>query len=308
MALTKVQICNMALSEIGNERVQLTNSVFASNTGKAYEQCDLHYEQTLRELVRMHSWNCTKERATLVETVPLITDSDDVEFTYFATTNGKAEFQNSTNDMSIRWNSTLERWEYDEAYAAPFVALYYNEGTGNVPPEDTWLKVSDDSDSGWTLDLTYDFGWEHAFVIPTDCIRALYLTNTDESMTPLQPRIEWSMEQGIIMTNHSEVYLLYIKEPDPGTMDSLFAQAFYTLLASKLAKPIAGDEQLGVSILKKFHELILPEARRVNAFEGKDSPVVDSDWLEATFTSPSSLGSSWPPFGTATWTTAFPWS
>jgi len=298
----------MALSEIGNERVQLTNAVFASNTGKAYEQLDLHYEQTLRELVRMHSWNCTKERASLVETVPLITDSDDVEYTYNATENTKAQFSNSDDTYRITWNSTLDRWEYGSYLSPTFTSINYNEGTGNVPPEEDWLTVVADADAGWTLDLTYDFGWDHAFVIPTDCIRALYLTNTDESMTPLQPRIEWSMEQGIIMTNHSEVYLLYIKEPDPGTMDSLFAQAFYTLLASKLAKPIAGDEQLGVSILKKFHELILPEARRVNAFEGKDSPVVDSDWLEATFTSPSSLGSSWPPFGTATWTTAFPWS
>lgn len=222
MALTKTQICNMALSKIGNERAQLTD--FDTDTGKIKDQCALHYQQTLHELIRMHSFNCTKERIKL------------------------------TN-------------------------------TGNAPL----------------------FAWEQEFNLPSDCIRPIYLTNTTETERFLKPQIEWSVEERLILTNYEDVYLLYIKEPAPEDMDSLFAQAFYTLLASKLAKPIAGKEQLGMMIYQDFLNVVMPEARRVNAFEGKDSPVVDSDWLEATYTSPSGLGSSWPPFAQSSYG-SFPWS
>jgi hypothetical protein len=306
MALTKTILCNLALSKIGNSRVQLTD--FDSDTGSVKDQCDLHYEPTLHELVRMHTWNCTKERATLVETVPSITDSTDTDFTYNATENGKAQFSNSADDERIRWNSTLSRWEYDSTYSAPFSATYYNEGTGNVPPLTGWLKVSDDSDADWTLTHNYDFGWNYAFLVPSDCLRPLFLTDTTEESTYVKRSIEWTLEDGIIMTNTRPVYLLYIKEPAPADMDSLFAQAFYTLLAYKLAKPVAGDDDLARTILEEFYSVVMPEARRVNGLEGREGPLMDSEWLEATYTSSGSLGSSYPPFGSTTWTESFNWS
>ena len=62
MALSKTDLCNLALSKIGNERLQLTNQTFDLNTGATYKQCSLHYTPTLHELCRMHSWNVTKRR------------------------------------------------------------------------------------------------------------------------------------------------------------------------------------------------------------------------------------------------------
>lgn len=222
MALTKTKICNMALSKIGDTRAQLTD-VDTEDTSIS-RQCLLHYEQTLHELVRMHSWNCTKERAKLLD-------------------------------------------------------------SGNTPT----------------------FGWEYEFDLPIDCIRPIALTNTDNASSFLKPNIEWSVEERTILCNHEDVWLLYIKEPTASDMDSLFAQAFYTFLASKIAKPIAGDAQLGMQIYNDFINVVMPEARRVNSFEGYEAPIVDSAWLEATITSPSTLGSSWPPFAQSDYG-SFPWS
>ena len=303
---TKTEICNFALSLIGNERNQLSD--FTTDTGKIKDQCDLHYDQTLEELCRMHTWNCCKKRDQLVETVTLITDSNDVEFTYSATVNTKAQFTNSTPDDYIQWNSTLGRWERDDSYSVSFSAVYYNEGTEDIPSTTGWKKVSDDTDAGFTLTLTYDFGWEKEYILPSDCLRPVFLTNTTESQRFLQPMIDWAVEVDRILANYSPVYLLYIKTPLPAEMDTLFLKAFYHLLASKLAIPIAGDEDMSGRILDKFNNFVIPEARRINAFEGKKSPTVDSEWLESTYTSPSNLGSSWPPFGSSTWVTAFPWS
>lgn len=222
MALTKTQICNMALSKIGDTRAQLTD-VDTENTSIS-RQCLLHYEQTLHELVRMHSWNCTKARVKLVD-------------------------------------------------------------SGSTPL----------------------FGWSYEFDFPADCLRPLALTNTDATDRFLKPQVEWNVEGRTVLCNHADVWLIYIKEPAPADMDSLFAQAFYTFLASKLAKPIAGDAQLGMAIYNDFLNVVMPEARRVNSFEGYDAPVVDSTWLEATITSPSALGSSYPPFAQSDYG-SFPWS
>jgi hypothetical protein len=66
-------------------------------------------------------------------------------------------------------------------------------------------------------------------------------------------------------------------------MDSLFVRAFYTLLESKLAVPVAGDRDARVAALAEFEKVILPEARRVDGFEGDEQAVIDSDWIEATY-------------------------
>jgi hypothetical protein len=222
MALTKTDICNMALSKIGDERSQIAD--FDTATGKIKDQLVLHYEQTLKEVIRSHSWNCCKARVKLV-------------------------------------------------------------ASGSDPL----------------------FGFEYEFDLPTDCIRPLYLTPTNESERYLRPMIDWSVEKRLVLANFSDVWLLYIKQPDPGDMDALFAQAFYTLLASKLAVPIKGDRKIEQLLLQEYLNGVMPEARRVNSFEGRESPVVDSEVLEATYTSPSNLGSSWPPFSQASYG-SFPWS
>lgn len=214
----------MALSKIGDTLSQLTDADLSGDLTSIARQCNLHYEQTLHELVRMHSWNCTKERAKLVD-------------------------------------------------------------SGSTPT----------------------FGWEYEFDLPSDSLRPLYLTPQQESEAFLRPMIDWRVEGDVILANQEDVWLLYIKEPTPAVMDPLFAQAFYTLLASKLVVPIGSKATNAQELLTEFMQVIMPEARRVNSFEGKESPVVDSDWLEATYTSPSNLGSSWPPFASSSYG-SFPWS
>lgn len=302
MALTKVQICNMALSKLGNERLQLTNTTYGSNTGKAKDQLDLHYEQTLKELVRMHTWNCTKERAQLVESVKTITDSNDVEYSYNATENGKAQFSNTADDKRIRYNSTASTWEYGTYSDPNFTKVEDVSSTADLPPLTGW------SDSSFTLTFTRDFGWDNEFILPSDCLRPVYLAPTSDSTDFLRPKIEWTIEVDRIFANTGPVYLLYIKQPEPEDMDSLFAQAFYTLLAVKLAQPITGDIQLSRSLYDEFINVVMPEARRVNGFEGQEHVAIDSAWIEATFASGSSFDSSWRSFGSASWETSFPWS
>lgn len=63
MVTTKTQICNLALSELGESRNQLTD--FDIDDDAVAVQCQLHYPQALEELTRIHAWNCCINRAQL---------------------------------------------------------------------------------------------------------------------------------------------------------------------------------------------------------------------------------------------------
>ena len=112
----------------------------------------------------------------------------------------------------------------------------------------------------------------------------------------MKPRVDWIIENNVILTNESKAFLCYDGVPEPTAMDSLFAQAFITLLAARLAVPVTGDRSLSLSLMEEFNRVIMPEARRVNGTERLDPPTIDSEWLESTYTSNSSYSNSYPPF------------
>lgn len=207
---TKTDICNLALSLIGDEALQLTD-VDTDNT-KVSRQCLLHYDITLEEVSRMHSWNCLKKRD-----------------------------QMSTSDYT-------------------------------------------------------EHEWDYFFALPADSIRPLALVSDASTANFFKFNVDWVVEGASILTNWEDPYLLYIKTPVLSELDSLFLQAFYTFLAIKIAIPLTGDRQIRNDLLVEFTQVIMPEARRVNSFEGRSEEPIESEWLNATLISPSSLGNSWPPF------------
>lgn len=112
-----------------------------------------------------------------------------------------------------------------------------------------------------------EHGWEYQATMPTDWLRALRLDYTSTAYRILRYNIEWVIENGVLLTNFTDPYLTFMKEPTPAKMDSLYVQALYTLLASKLAVPVAGDKDRKRELLDEFYSIILPEARRVDGFE-----------------------------------------
>jgi hypothetical protein len=161
---------------------------------------NLHYPQALEELIRTHTWNCTKVRAEL-----------------------------TTSDYS-------------------------------------------------------GHGWEKEADIPADSIRLIGLTNTDSFYRWLQPNVEWSVESGLILSNDTDNFLLYQKVPDFDDMDALFVRALYTLIASKIIIGLGSKATSRQELVAELEQIIMPEARRVNGFEGYENALIDSEWLEATYT------------------------
>ena len=138
------------------------------------------------------------------------------------------------------------------------------------------------------------FQFKQQHDLPNDYIRATYVTKTDEIYEYGMPIVDYSIEGDKLLSNHEEIWLCYEKEPTPAAMDPLFAQAFVTLLAVRLSVPLVGDRNLYVSLLDEFNNVIIPEAKRINAFEKKEAPIIDSEWLEAGYI--SGYNNSYPPF------------
>lgn len=203
MPYTSVQVCNLALSKVGDEAAQITSlpATPSDDYPKEANLCLKFYEPSLKEVLRMHAWNCAKRRTKLAQ----LTD-------------------------------------------AP------------------------------------SYGWDYQHAIPADCIRPLSVSPTDGSNRTFRYNSEWVVEARVILSNQSDLWMLYIQDmADLASADSLFIKTLYTVLAAKLAYPLTQNRNLVKDITTEFETIVLPDARRVNSFEGKEFPIIDSAWLEASY-------------------------
>ena len=327
MALTKTKLSNLALSKIGSDRLQLND--FDTDETKAADQVRLHYDVTLNELVRMHSWNCCKKRnelapyrlkltspkslgavSTLLTTATEAT-SQPINSTY--TNYPKYDFNGGFSFAVSDDNTgaTLSRTAGSEIFAdTDKWQLQYHDGSSSF----TTTKTTDSIDpSGtYTNELVGDFilekiaptfNWSCQHFIPPDAVRSFDVIPERNTNGFSRYKTDWVRQGDAILSNYSKAFLTYEGLPTEKQMDALFAKAFYTLLASKLATPLTGSRELEISLLEEFNNVVMPEARRVNGFEQQNLPSVDSEWLEATVVSPSTLSQSWPPFSQSSYGT-----
>jgi len=319
MSLTKTKLCNLALSKLGSERLLLSD--FDTDTGVLKDTLDLHYTPTLEELTRMHSWNCCKKRNELSPyRLKLTPPAGAGTQTYIAT--GVTDSTQITNTLYTNY----AKYDFNGGYA--FAVSDSNDGstlsrlnTNAGINDEKWNLAYFDSSATFNMNSAItnsfdpsgnyefqngqnfvvekvkpDFEYDYQYLIPSGAIRSFYLTNSSETYKFMKPRVDWVIEGNSILTNESKVYLCYDGVPEPSAMDSLFAQAFVTLLASRIATTVTGDRGLSLNLLEEFNRVIMPEARRVNGAERLDPPINDSEWLESTYTSNSSYSNSYPPF------------
>tara|TARA_R100001163_G_scaffold65826_2_gene65311 strand:- start:4185 stop:5153 length:969 start_codon:yes stop_codon:yes gene_type:complete len=314
MALTKTNIINLALNKLASERLTLTSDEITANTLSHAKTVNLHYEQTLQELVRMHKWNCCKARAQLgAFKINIAIGSNlqsDGAFTGDLTasstdSNGFPVYTSVETTATAEGYAKVERAVTGAGAKVWQVSLGLGSSTTTSTLENTNYSPTGDyaggstADTGFGLTISivkpaFEYSYQHR--LPTDFIRTTYVTDTSEVYLYGKSKVYYSIEGSALLSNEEDIFLCYVKEPDPSAMDSLFGQAFVTLLAARMAVPITGDMSVYKLLLEEFNSVIMPEARRINGFEKQDSPEVDSEFLEATYTSGSSVSNSYPPF------------
>ena len=329
ISLTKEQLCNMALSKIGNNRSFLTN--FDTDTGTVADLCRLYFDYCIQLLSRMHDWSVTVSYSRLPIRQFLVTFKnsgfpDMVEQRYDCkpfTGISPADYavQDAGSDASDPddnvWSTTqtieyvTDRWIiYTKNSGGVKTAIIENVTTETVPPLSGWTTVSAYASTA-TASEVKEFRpqptWQHRFQTPDNCVRVIYVTNTQAANERVIPNVYWEMDEDGIVCNEPDIYIRFnrlislhkydtLGKKTRGEHDSIFREAFITLLASKLATGILNDRQLEEKLLNEFYNVHIPEAKRVNGFERNDMPVVDSEWLEATYTSNTMSSNSLPPF------------
>jgi hypothetical protein len=121
------------------------------------------------------------------------------------------------------------------------------------------------------------FGWEFAYQVPADCTRVTNLVGetSDEPTGAI-----WSREGDYILTNEECVYITYLKRiSDDSKITPNVVTAIYTLLASKLAIPIATDPQLARSLKEEYYSVLKPLADGTNQAEGFVDDKGNQDWI-----------------------------
>jgi hypothetical protein len=111
------------------------------------------------------------------------------------------------------------------------------------------------------VEPTPAFGWEYAYTLPADLLRAWEIYGTDA---------EFEIEGNQLLTDQEEeIYLVYIKQQ---TTTGRFSPSFCTCLAVRIAAELAGklknDQKQRSNLLTELYNVHLPAAMHLNAVEG----------------------------------------
>ena len=303
---SKTIATNLALSKLGQDRLQISD--FDNDNTIAGVQARLHYDPALEELTRMHTWSCCKKRSQIgafeinIAIGSTITAQGGFSGDLSSTgtdSNGRPTYTTGTSAtngyVNLVYDDTNSRWSLTLGYGGGNQAPITLSSTTYNPNGD--YNSGSSAATGATITVVKpDFEYDYSFRIPSDAQRSVYLTDTSSSYRYAKPNFAWKREGNSILTDFTPIYMCYEAIPDTTDFDPLFGNAFTSYLAYKLAMPITGDKDLAVLLLQDFQQIVLPEARRINGFERNETPTLDSEWLEATYTSASSSVTSYPPF------------
>ena len=134
--------------------------------------------------------------------------------------------------------------------------------------------------SGADAALSYaeDYGYDPSAA--PEVQRIIYISKVADKET-IRPKIDFAVTN-VVNSNATvtAAFAQYLAVPDEADMDMMYVSCLRTLLASKLAIPVAGDVNRKFELLKYLYEKLLPEARRANTMEGVNEPAVDESYLE----------------------------
>lgn len=152
----------------------------------------------------------------------------------------------------------------------------------NLPPlRDVILESTD-----WTFaqkrvslaptTVTVAWGFSYAFLLPSDCLRVAYITDSPdeyESM-PLDP---WVKEGQHILCNAQTIYIRYTyRNEDPKMWSEGFSQALAARLASDIAIPATNSKE-HMSLMFDLFGQKLKSAQQNDGRQGRRQRIVSND-------------------------------
>jgi len=107
------------------------------------------------------------------------------------------------------------------------------------------------------------FGWKYQYNYPVDCIRLVHVYSEQPSEDIDYP--PYQVENGKILTDAEELYIIYIARPDdPNQMPQSVRKAISTHLAYLLATPLTSNEQL-IALIAAESQAAIERAKKEDA-------------------------------------------
>ena len=131
------------------------------------------------------------------------------------------------------------------------------------------------------LSTTPSFGYDYAYALPADWLYTISIHDNDGGYGTIDYREEQVANQKVIATDHSSVYLTYVKrETDPNLMPASFRVALESALARNLAITIANSNVLEDQLAARA-EKDLARAKSVDALSSFPEPRPRGSWASS---------------------------
>jgi hypothetical protein len=134
------------------------------------------------------------------------------------------------------------------------------------------------------LSTTPDFGYDHQFILPTDCLRVLGMPGAD-SIAEYKYRVETvlvgAQQYRVLLTDETACEIEYIARI---TDTTLFHPKFVDALAARLAADMAmkiTESRNKEKLAWEKYKMTLVDARSVDAMEGTPEVIEAEEWLDA---------------------------
>jgi len=284
---TKVQIANLALSQVGARNI----TTFGETTTEEGQRINATYAFILEEVLLEHPWTFAQKRTALVEMTR--TEQDDwVTATAYAVDDivydpTLAKYYKCliahTSAALFATDLTAVRWVL---YTDWVTATVYAKGDKvyNVGIEYSCL-VNHTASALFATDLalTYWVATElvtdlddyltNVFYLPTDYLKVNQLSDTDSIHQVLGNRL---------LCDTSEISIRYTyRNDDPTLYSGQFIVALATRLAAEICFNLTQSANKAQILLEKYMQLDLPRATSADSQQGTPETIIQDEWENA---------------------------
>lgn len=258
MALSDAEIIyNLSLGLIGEYKI-----TEGDTTTKQAVLCIRYYDDSRDETLEAHPWNFAKKDVILYE------DTDRPIFGYdrkYSKPSGclrVLSVDDSLGSDVSRKQAGIPAWEVK--------GDYIHSDAGATPPSWSSGKAYYDGQFFTSSSLTYEVLVSHT---------------SDTTGANEAAQIAVDVAAGNIESKGGDYEIVYVEyiwqETD---IDNWSKKAKYALavnLASKIITGLTNDTKGKVDLINEFNSLVMPQARSVDAAEGKPRPLSSSQWIRA---------------------------
>jgi hypothetical protein len=312
MALTEVEnLYNLALGYIGEYEIE---DSAASRALKQYTFCDRYYASARDEILAAHPWNEAMTRTILLQASPdplfgydrkytkptdclrVFSVDDSIGSDYRNEAQGIYEWEVEGDYILSNAGQVPQSWESDTDYIdGEFVSITPAEwATGTAYYDGEYKKygtliyevLSDHTSSTVAADVTsgYIISRGEGSTVSYEVL-VTHTSDSTGSTTAAQQYVDilaGNISASGDKVDAREVFVTYIKQlTDTTDFSPKLKQAVALNLAIKIITGLTNDTSGKINLINELTRLVMPEARSIDAQQGKPRPIFNSEWIRA---------------------------